>query len=302
MSGQETSGNVTVYIYDSEGLPLGMQYHGASYAEDVWDVYWYEKNIFGDVVAIYDEAGVKLISYEYDAYGRCWSMQHNGGYGTTAYNNPFRYRGYYYDKDLELYYLNSRYYDGYSGRFISADNIDVICSTPNALTDKNLYSYCDNNPVMRRDDGGEFWDTGFDVVFLVFSVADVIANPSDPWAWAGLAGDVIDLIPFVSGVGESTDLVRIATKVDDVVDAIDDVHDVARALEVSGTIRDGVKIQKATDFTTDAKNVIDSLDHTGGITKSSAAAGRKIHAGYKTNYSDIEGMKKEAVIGRNRID
>ena len=155
---------------------------------------------------------------------------------------------------------------------------------------------------MRRDDGGQFWDTVFDVVSLAFSVADVINNPSDPWAWAGLAGDVVDLIPFVSGVGEATDIIRVANKADDIVDAIDDVHDTARALEAAGTIRDGVKIQKATDFTSDAKNVIDSLDHTGGITKSSAAAGRKIHAGYKTNYSGIEGMKKEAVIGRNRID
>ena len=45
---------------------------------------------------------------------------------------------------------------------------------------------------MRRDDGGEFWDTVFDVVSLVFSVADVVANPADPWAWAGLAGDVVE--------------------------------------------------------------------------------------------------------------
>ena len=133
-----------------------MQYHGASYAEDVWDVYWYERNIFGDVVAVYDKAGTKLISYKYDAYGRAVSTQHNGGYSTTANNNPFRYRGYYYDLDLGLYYLNSRYYDSNTGRFISADNIDVICSTPNALTDKNLYSYCDNNPVMRADHDGAF--------------------------------------------------------------------------------------------------------------------------------------------------
>ena len=50
-----------------------------------------------------------------------------------------------------------------TGRFISPDRADVICASPNALTDKNLYSYCDNNPVMRRDDGGQFWDTLFDV-------------------------------------------------------------------------------------------------------------------------------------------
>ena len=87
---------------------------------------------------------------------------------------------------------------------------------------------------MRRDDGGEFWDTVFDVVSLVFSVADVVANPADPWAWAGLAGDVVDLIPFVSGVGEATDLVRVATKADDIVDAIDDVHDTAKAIDRIG--------------------------------------------------------------------
>ena len=191
----------------------------------------YEKNVFGDVVAVYDEAGTKLISYKYDAYGKCTSSQTNGGYSTTAYNNPFRYRGYYYDRDLELYYLNSRYYDGYTGRFISADNIDVVWSTPNALTDKNLYSYCDNNPVMRRDDGGAFWDTVFDVVSLAFSVADVIANPSDAWAWVGLAGDVVDLIPFVSGVGEATDLIRVANKTDDFVDAFDGIYDASRAID-----------------------------------------------------------------------
>ena len=191
----------------------------------------YEKNVFGDIVAVYDEGGTKLISYKYDAYGRWRSTQYNSGYSTAAYNNPFGYRGYYYDRDLELYYLNSRYYDGYTGRFISADNIDVVWSTPNALTDKNLYSYCDNNPVMRRDDGGAFWDTVFDVVSLAFSVADVIANPSDAWAWVGLAGDVVDLIPFVSGVGEATDLIRVATKTDDFVDAFDGIYDTSRAVE-----------------------------------------------------------------------
>ncbi len=84
---------------------------------------------------------------------------------------------------------------------------------------------------MRRDDGGQFWDTVFDVVSLAFSVADVIANPSDPWAWVGLVGDAVDLIPFVSGVGEATDIIRVANKADDIVDAIDDVHDTAKAID-----------------------------------------------------------------------
>ena len=66
---EETSGNITVYIYDASGAPVGMQYHGASYADNTWDVYWYEKNLFGDIVAVYDRGGTKLVSYTYDGMG-----------------------------------------------------------------------------------------------------------------------------------------------------------------------------------------------------------------------------------------
>ena len=78
---------------------------------------------------------------------------------TLGYANPFRYRGYYYDTETGYYYLNSRYYDPTTGRFLNADTTSVLTATPTALTDKNLYAYCDNNPVMRVDDGGEFWVT-----------------------------------------------------------------------------------------------------------------------------------------------
>ena len=67
-----------------------------------------------------------------------------------------------------------------------------------------MFAYCDNNPVARVDIGGYFWDTVFDVVSLCFSIVDVVSNPTDVTAWIGLAGDAIDLIPFVSGVGEIT--------------------------------------------------------------------------------------------------
>ena len=69
-----------------------------------------------------------------------------------AVNNPFRYRGYYYDVESELYYLNSRYYDPQTGRFINADDTDTLLYSLSELTDKNLFAYCDNNPIMRMDD------------------------------------------------------------------------------------------------------------------------------------------------------
>ena len=43
------------------------------------------------------------------------------------------------------------------GRFINSDSFDVITLSPTELYDKNLFAYCDNNPIDRADDGGEFW-------------------------------------------------------------------------------------------------------------------------------------------------
>ena len=192
---EETSGNVTVYLYDETGLPIGMQYHGASYAEDAWDVFWYEKNLQGDIVAVYNESGTKLISYKYDAYGRCFSTQHNGGYSTQAYNNPFRYRGYYYDRDLELYYLNSRYYDSYTGRFISADG---YVSTGQGLTGYNMYAYCNNNPVNRVDYTGQFWSEILEfakIAVTEIGKAMVLISP----AYAGCSGVAVGDGPLPFG-------------------------------------------------------------------------------------------------------
>ena len=118
-----------------------------------------------------------------------------------------------------------------------------------------------------------------------------------PWSWVGLSDEVVDvLMPCVGGVGEIT---RAVSKGKKVMDAADDVHDAAKAVD---KIVDGVKIQKATDFTADAKKAIDALDHTGGVTKSTAEAGIRIHKGYKTGYNKLEGMIKEAKFGRNRMD
>ena len=61
--------------------------------------------------------------YTYDAWGKC-TVQNADGW-TAGDANPFRYRGYYYDTETGLYYLNSRYYDPEVGRFINADRYIV---------------------------------------------------------------------------------------------------------------------------------------------------------------------------------
>ncbi len=155
----ETWGNnLCIYLYDVEGSPIGMQYRTASYAEGVFDTYWFEKNLQGDIVTVYNESGTKLVQYTYDAWGNHSTLYYAGGHSTGAKYNPFRYRGYYYDSELGFYYLQSRYYDPAIGRFISADTSSVLTASPLSLTDKNLFSYCDNNPVARSDYDGEFWN------------------------------------------------------------------------------------------------------------------------------------------------
>ena len=66
--------------------------------------------------------------------------------------NPFRYRGYYYDTSIGLYYLNSRYYDPETGRFLNEDL--VSCLDPETIGGINLYAYCLNDPVNNIDPGG----------------------------------------------------------------------------------------------------------------------------------------------------
>ena len=117
---------------------------------------------------------------------------------------------YYNYQETGFYYLQTRHYDPAICRFINADtfattDIDGLLST-------NMFSYCENNPVMGVDCNGEFLDTIFDVISLGMSVAEVVANPADPWAWAGLVGDIVDLVPGVTGVGEITKGLGATTK------------------------------------------------------------------------------------------
>ena len=81
-----------------------------------------------------------------------------------------------------------------------------------------MFTYCGNNPIILKDTNGDFWDIVFDVVSLVVSVIDVAKNPSDSWAWAGLVGDVVDLIPGVTCVGETIKAVKTGKRVVETID------------------------------------------------------------------------------------
>ena len=87
-----------------------------------------------------------------------------------------------------------------------------------------MFTYCGNNPVNRKDAYGYAWETIWDAISLATSVAEVAANPYDPWAWIGLAGDAADvLIPFIGGIGETTLALKAASQASEVIDTASDV-------------------------------------------------------------------------------
>ena len=118
------------------------------------DAYFYIRNLQNDIIGIMDSSGTVVVKYSYDSWGKVLSVTGPGAGGIGSIN-PFRYRGYYYDAETGMYYLGRRYYDPTMKRFICSDRSEMIDAL-DGLKDINLYSYCDNNPVIRIDNGGVF--------------------------------------------------------------------------------------------------------------------------------------------------
>ena len=135
-------GNDTLlFYYDSDGSATSFSYNGT--------MYFYVKNLQGDVIRIIDLAGTEVASYVYDAWG---NIKDTKGEPTIREINPIRYRDYVYDTETSLYYLQSRYYDPFTGRFLNADDTHYIMF-PSLMA--NLYTYCDNNAISNTDTNGK---------------------------------------------------------------------------------------------------------------------------------------------------
>lgn len=163
---KEEGGERMDFLYDEKGTPFSFEYQGK--------MYFYQTNLQGDIMGIVDSKGSQVVVYRYDAWGEVLVSSDASGFG-LAQINPLRYRGYYYDQETGLYYLQTRYYDPKVRRFLNADDASVLTKDPEQLTEKNLYAYCDDNPVMYRDDAGMFVITaarvGLGVLGMVTNVA-----------------------------------------------------------------------------------------------------------------------------------
>lgn len=211
----ERTGDETIwYQYDSAASLVAMIIGGTRYN--------YVRNAQNDIIGLLDSTGKRVVSYKYNSWGKTVSITGTLA-ATVGQKNPFRYRGYYFDAESGMYYLQSRYYDPEIRRFISADDYGLL-SASNTVYDKNLYAYGDGNPIIRLDASGRIWETIFDIVSLGDSIWQTVMEPADPWNWIGLVGDTIDLIPVVTGVGEAVRAVKTIDRIDTAADTVSTVR------------------------------------------------------------------------------
>ncbi len=124
------------FFYDAQGKVSEIRYNGAAYGVI--------HNLQGDVIGLFNSAGTEVVRYVYDSWGKVLST--TGSMASTLGTiQPFRYRGYVYDEETELYYLRSRHYHSEIGRFLNSDSIVA----------DNTFSYCSNNPVHHVDTNGK---------------------------------------------------------------------------------------------------------------------------------------------------
>lgn len=155
---RQTDGTNTIdFQYDASGDMVGFIYNGTPY--------YYLRTLLNDVSGIVDGEGNVVAEYRYGAYGNV--IYATGGLATI---NPIRYRGYYYDTETSLYYLQSRYYNTEWCRFISPDCLFIA---GDALNGSNMYAYCNNDPVTYIDESGTA-AVESDFVTLTRPIVDII--------------------------------------------------------------------------------------------------------------------------------
>lgn len=161
--------NDMLFYYGAENV-IGFHLKNSAIDAD----YYYKKNAQNDIIGIYSTNGTQIVEYVYDAWGnqRIKYLNNQGEMvdlsedyeynnldeinAFIAIKNPFRYRSYYYDFETNLYYLNSRYYDPETGRFVNADDISILSESKDIFNGLNVYIYCGNNPINYFDPSGKF--------------------------------------------------------------------------------------------------------------------------------------------------
>ena len=138
-------GNTLTPLYDNEDDVCGIIYDE--------EPYYFQKNLQGDIIGIVDKDSTVVARYSYDAWGVPTIAQDSTDCAIATIN-PFRYRSYYFDREIGMYYLQSRYYDPEVGRFINGDEAYYV-NIDNSILVYCLFSYCENDGINFDDKTGD---------------------------------------------------------------------------------------------------------------------------------------------------
>ena len=140
------------YVYDGDGnIVLSIDISG----KKEYNYEYFIKHLQGDVIAIVDKDAQTVARYSYDAWG-VPEIKFDSSACQIATINPFRYRGYYYDEEIEIYYLTNRYYSPHIGRFVNCDSPEMVglSTISDCVKNSNLTIYCLNSPTNDNDVAG----------------------------------------------------------------------------------------------------------------------------------------------------
>ncbi len=191
----ETASETLTFAYDASGIPMSVTDNGT--------VYYYACNIQGDVAAILDANGTAVVRYTYDAWGSLLAADGSMA-STLGETNPLRYRGYAYDTETGLYYLQSRCYNPKMGRFLNADG--YVKTPTDSLLSTSMFAYCENNPVNKFDPTGDFaltatlggialWEIGEAIIGAVAALVVVDTLVKNPPTFPTISIPIIEAKP-----------------------------------------------------------------------------------------------------------
>ena len=144
-----------IYRYNNDGTLASVTRN--RFSDGQTDILYAVTNTRGDVIELRSGSGAVNTVYTYDSWGKLISVTNASGTALASTNlgvqNSIRYRGYVYDTETGLYYLQSRYYDPETGRFLNADDVDFIGASGTVLS-YNAFAYCENEPICSEDESG----------------------------------------------------------------------------------------------------------------------------------------------------
>lgn len=155
--------------------------------------YFYTEDQRGSTINVLDSSANRVVSYQYTDFGE---VSETKASGYSDFVNEIQYTGAIYDELTGLLYLNARFYDPSTGRFITQDSYR---GEKNDEDTWHLYAYCANNPINYVDPSGHAWETLLDVASVGWSIIQLMNAPS----WTNLGYLIWDIgatfIPFVPG-------------------------------------------------------------------------------------------------------